>query len=163
MAVFGAIALLVTIIALRLRSPLKRGDLRYGPLMWSMVVMSLVLALLPVVITLLGNKEDFWWNAALFLVFGAATIYCVCEALIVRGSYDDEGIRLRSPWTGKKRELWKDLVSADENSLLSWYALTFRTGTTIRLSTNLRGCNDALDKAYEHTRLPSLRPKLRYL
>lgn len=145
----GAIAVaLTTYIAKKVGKSGQPGQLRFGPFMWVLAVACLALALLPIVITLhSGHDKELWAKVALFAGFGAGAIYCFGEAAFVRGSFDGQGIRFSTPWTGKKQEKWRDLASIEFNDWCSWYTLTFKSGAKIRLSRYLSGHLSALEAA----------------
>lgn len=139
----GAIAVaLTTYVARRVGRNAAPGQLRFGMFMWVLAVACLALSLLPIAITLLGNDKDLWAKIALFIGFGVGAIYCFGEAAFVKGSFNEQGISFSTPWTGAKRERWSDLES---NDWMSWYTLTFRSGSKIRLSRYLSGHLSALE------------------
>ncbi len=113
--------------------------------MWLLAVACLGFSLLPVVMTLLGNDDEFGAKAALFVCFGGGAIYSFGEAAFVRGSFDSERISYSTPWTGPKSEAWKDLESVKLNDMAAWYTLTFKSGSKIRLSRYLSGHMSALE------------------
>jgi len=147
----GAIAVaLTTYIAKRVGRSGHPGQLKFGPIMWGLGVVCLTLAIFPIAVTLLaGHDKDFWAKVGLFVGFGAGGIYCLLEAALVRGSFDDEGIHFTTPWTGTKNEKWRDLVSLELNDWCSWYTITFSSGAKIRLSRYLNGHLSALEAADE--------------
>ena len=151
----GLIAVLLTgFIASRVGKGGEPGKLRYGAFMWGLAVACLLLAFLPIAMTLVGHDKDFWAKVGLFVGFGAGSVYCFAEAAVVRGSFDDEGIAFKTPWTGAKSEKWRDLTSLEFVASCSWYTLTFRSGKKIRLSQYLRGHASAVEMA-EGTARPS--------
>jgi integral membrane sensor domain MASE1 len=129
----GVVAVVVTsLIAKSVGKTAPEGQLRFGIFLWVLGVACLVLALLPVAITVFGgHQKDFWAKVGLLVGFGIGGIYCLAEVALVRGSFDAEYIEFSTPWTGTKRELWKDLVSVELNDWCSWYTLTFRSGKKI--------------------------------
>ncbi|HQZ71894.1 MAG TPA: hypothetical protein PK826_11285, partial [Anaerolineae bacterium] len=142
----------LTALLLAYRYSMKRvgragepGRLKFGGLMWVLGFGALSIALLPVVSY---NGKEPWASLALFLGFGIMAIYCLGDAAFVRGTYDKEGIEFSTPWTGMKRAKWRDLQSVELNDNLGWYALKFRSGSTIRLSLMLRGHLSALEMAH---------------
>src|SRR5262245_45526074 len=143
----GLVAVLLTAyIAKRVGRSAAPGQLSYGPFLWGLAVVCLVLALLPIAMTLFwGHEKDFWAKVALAMGFGLGAIYCFGEAAFVRGTFDEDGIVFSTPWTGLKREKWKDLASVEFNSWCSWYTLTFKSGSKIRLSRYLGGHLSALE------------------
>jgi hypothetical protein len=142
----GAIAVaLTTYVARRVGKAAVPGQLRFGMFMWILGVGCLGLSLLPIVITQLGNDRDLWAKVALFIGFGLGAVYCFGEAAFVRGNFDAEGISFSTPWTGLKSEKWKDLESVELNDWASWYTLTFKSGSKIRLSRYLSGHLSALE------------------
>jgi hypothetical protein len=83
--------------------------------------------------------------AGLIVGFGSGAAYCFAEYFCTRGTYGDEGIDFRTPWTGRKTERWSDLRDARFNAQSSWYVLTFRSGRTIRISSLLSGHGPLLE------------------
>ena len=144
----GAIAAALTsYVARRVGKGTVPGQLRFGLLMWILAVACLGFSLLPIVITVLGNDGDFGAKAALTIGFGVGAFYCFGEAAFVRGNFDSERISYSTPWTGSKSETWKDLESVTLNEWASWYTLTFKSGSKIRLSRYLSGHMSALEFA----------------
>ena len=107
----------------------------------------LILAFLPVISTLAGHNKEFWVKLALFIGMLAGAVYCFAEAALVKGSYDEQGIRFQTPWTGAKQEPWSELVSVDFVPSCSWYTLKFKSGKKIRLSQYLKGHLSAVEIA----------------
>lgn len=143
----GAIAVALTAyIAKRVGKAGAPGQLRFGTFMWIVAVACLAFALLPLALTLfLGHDKELWAKIGLFVGFGIGALYCFGEAALVRGTFDKEGIVFSTPWTGLKREKWKDLVSIELNDWCSWHTLSFRSGNKIRLSRYLHGHLSALE------------------
>lgn len=137
----GLIAVALTAyIANRVGKSGTDGRLSFGPFMWGLGIACFVLALLPVISTIyFGHNREFWAKAALFAGFGLGAIYCFGEAALVRGKFDENGIEFHTPWTGTKREKWQDLQSVELNDWCSWYTLTFKSGSKVRLSRYLSG------------------------
>jgi hypothetical protein len=142
----GAIAVALTIyVERRVGKATVPGQLRFGLFMWILAVACLGFSLLPVVMTMLGNDQEFWAKAALFIGFGVGAFYCFGEAAFVSGNFDSERISYSTPWTGLKSETWKDLESVALNDWAGWYTLTFKSGSKIRLSRYLSGHMSALE------------------
>ena len=149
----GAIAIVIaSYVVSRAGRRNERGRLRFGAFLWMLGGICLVFALLPAASTLAGNQGQFGAKAALFVGFGIGAIYCYLEAAFVRGSFDDEGIEFSTPWTGAKREKWRDLESIELNGWCYWYTLTFKSGKKIRLSCYLNGHRPALEAALAHNK-----------
>lgn len=85
------------------------------------------------------QPSEFWSAIALVVGMGIAATYCLGEFLGVKGTYDQVGIAIKSPWTGRKTAAWSALTSADFNRRLGGYTLVFRDGSKIRLSLGLKG------------------------
>lgn len=144
----GAISVALTYyVARRVGKATISGKLRFGLVMWILAVACLGFSLLPIVMTVLGNNNEFWAKAALFIGFGLGAFYCFGEAAFVRGNFDSERISFSTPWTGSKSESWDDLESVALNDWAGWYTLTFKSGTKIRLSRYLSGHMSALESA----------------
>lgn len=144
----GLIAVLLTAyIANRVGKGGEPGTLRYSGFMWGLASACLIFAFLPLVATVAGNDKDFWAKAALFVGFGFGAAYCFGEAALVRGSFDEEGIRFHTPWTGTKCERWANLRSVEFVGACSWYTLTFASGKRVRLSQYLHGHLAAIEMA----------------
>ena len=147
----GAIAVAVTAyVSRKVGRSGEPGQLRFGGFMWILGFGCLALALLPVALTVWGGDDkELVAKLLLFIGFGTGTIYCFGEVAFVHGTFDEEGIYFSTPWTGKKREKWADLVSIELNDWCSWYTLTFSSGSKIRLSRYLEGHLSALEVAEE--------------
>ena len=144
----GLIAILLTAyVASRVGKGGEPGQLRYGGFMWALAAGCLLLAFLPIAVTLAGNDKEFWAKVVLFLVSGIGAAYCFAEAALVRGSYDEQGIQFHTPWTGTKTEAWHDLRSVEFLASCSWYTLTFASGRKIRLSQFLQSHLSAVEMA----------------
>lgn len=141
----GAMAVALTAyVARRVGRSTVPGQLHFGMLMWVLAVACLALSLLLGAMIWLDNDKDLWAKIALFVGFGVGAICCFGEAAFVGGSFDEGGISFSTPWTGVKREKWKDLQSVETNDWASWYTLTFKSGSKIRLSRYLSGHLSAL-------------------
>lgn len=137
---------LTTYIARRVGKSATPGTLQFGWGLWVLAFACLVFAVLPMWLYLFhGHHDQFSARLFLLLGFGLAAIYCFGEAAFVKGSFTNERIDFFTPWTGRKREMWSDLVSIELNSALSWYTLRFRSGNRIRLSRYLSGHLSVLD------------------
>ena len=146
-------ALLTTYVAKRVGKAGAPGQLKYGPFLWVLGVACLGFALLPILSTLAGHNREFWAKFALTICFGLGGLYCLAEAALVRGSFNDEGIVFSTPWTGLKDERWKDLTAVEFNAWCYWYVLTFKSGKKIRLSQYLGGHVSALEMAEANSEL----------
>ena len=150
----GAVAVALTAyIARRVGNAGEPGVLRFGPVMWVLATGCLAMAVLPAAALVSDPGKEFWAKVCLVLGFGLSAVYCFAEAAFARGTFDQNGIVFRTPWTGVKREQWRDLVSVEQNDYCSWYALTFKSGRTIRLSRYLSGHLSALKMASEKCEL----------
>lgn len=85
------------------------------------------------------QPSEFWSAIVLVVGMGTAATYCLGEFLGVKGNYDQVGIAIRSPWTGRKTASWGELRSVDLNRRLGSYTLVFKDGGKIRLSVGLKG------------------------
>ena len=77
----------------------------------------------------------------LFLIgmFGLLSIYLWLEYIFTRGYFDDEGIKFRSFWGGRRYYPWQRMQAATFNSTAGWYILSFDDGQKIRISAYLHG------------------------
>ncbi|WP_428772210.1 hypothetical protein [Vibrio sp.] len=125
----------------------EAGQLRYTKFMWGLAITCLLLALLPIGLTLAGHHKELWAKVSLFVGFGSGAIYCFGEAKFVHGSFDQEGIIFSTPWTGLKKEKWANISSIKLSDMCGWYILTFKSGNKIRLSKYLSGHKSALEMA----------------
>jgi len=92
------------------------------------------------------DRSEFVAVIGLIVGFGVGALLCFADYFVVRGTYDDQGIEFRTPWTGTKVERWSDLQSVKFSTQMSWYVLKFRSGKIIRLSTLLSGHGGVLKK-----------------
>lgn len=137
-------AAVITYWTTRVREGATDGTLRYG---WGLAVLGgfclVFVALAAGAFVFDDNirtdRGEMFAVIGLIAGFGLGCIYSFGEYFFVRGSYDDDGIEFYTPWTGHKKEKWRDLQSVRFNATLSWYVLYFRTDNTIRLSTFLSG------------------------
>jgi len=144
----GVVAVFLTVyMSKHVGKPEAAGQLHFTKFMWGLAIACLLIAFLPIGLTLAGHEKELWAKVSLFIGFGAGAIYCFGEARFVRGSFDLKGIEFSTPWTGVKKEKWNDLVSIELNDMCSWYTLTFKSGKKIRLSKYLSGHNSALEIA----------------
>ncbi|MEM1262518.1 MAG: hypothetical protein AAGH76_08980 [Pseudomonadota bacterium] len=141
---------LVAVVTKKLRNEPGDGTLRYGMTILWVGVGSAALALFAVSAFFIDN--DVWTDRGEFIAvvcllvgFGAAAVYSLGEFFFVRGRYDDQGITLRTPWSGRKIGMWRDLKKVTHNTSMSWYMLEFSSGTVIRLSQFLRGHGAVVD------------------
>jgi hypothetical protein len=135
---------IVTYISTKARAQAQRGSLRYGA--WLVVLAWCCAAFVAVAVWALYNDLDVWQDRGeLFAVvgiivgFGSGAAYCFAEYFGTHGTYDDDGIDFHTPWSGWKRERWRDLGAVEFNAQASWYVLTFRSGQKVRISSLLGG------------------------
>ena len=141
----GAVAIFLTVyISKKVGKSAATGQLHFTKFMWGIGIACLLFAFLPIGLTLAGHEKEFWAKVSLFVGFGAGAIYCLGEALFVRGSFDSKGINFFTPWTGEKIEVWNNLTTIKLNDMCSWYTLTFKNGKKVRLSKYLAGHSSAL-------------------
>lgn len=145
----GAIAMALTAyMAKKVGRQGDPGQLRFGAFIWILGGACLLLAGLPVGVTVFaGDEEELVAKGALFVGFGLGAVYLFGEAAFVRGTFDEEGIDFYTPWTGRNQEKWNDLESVKFNGWMSWYTLKFRSGNKIRLSRFMWGHLSAPDMA----------------
>ena len=148
----GLIAIfLIAYVSRRAAFAAVPGQLCYGwflkGLGWLMVAATAGLAY---VMVFTDHRGQYVALSILILVFGAPSGPLLVEAYGTSGSFDSEGIVLRTAWTGSKHQRWVDLVTARFNPLFSWYSLAFKDGTTIRLSNILNGYGAALKEIERH-------------
>jgi hypothetical protein len=130
------------------------GELRYGSGLAVLGVGCLAVASFAAVTYLLDaevRRSPGGVGAGVVLVagFGLGAVYCLAEYLFVRGSYDDEGIELAAPWTGQRREKWRDLQSVTYSAPMRRWVLKFRSGRVMRVSRSLRGYAGVLETLAE--------------
>jgi hypothetical protein len=135
---------IVTYISAKVRGSAEQGALRYGS--WLMVLGWCCFAFVGLATWALFYDYDVWERRSelfsvigLLVGFGAGAVYCFAEYFSTRGTYDDQGIDFRTPWTGRKTESWSDLREVTFNDQASWYVLTFHDGKKIRISKMLGG------------------------
>jgi len=133
-----------TYISAKVRGAAEPGALRYGA--WLVVLAWCCLAFVALAVWALFYDVDVWEKRSelfsvigLIVGFGCGAGYCFAEYFGTRGTYDDEGIDFRTPWTGRKRERWNDFAELAFNAQASWHVLTFRSGNKIRISSLLSG------------------------
>lgn len=148
----GAISVaIVTYLSAKLRDQASDGSLRWG---WGLFLLGLLcLVIVVFAVSAFFHDSDVWTDRGEFFAviglivgFGFGAILCFADYFIVRGSYDDQGIEFRTPWTGTKVERWKDLESVRFSAQMGWYVLKFRSGKVIRLSTLLSGHGGVIEK-----------------
>ncbi|MEM8982141.1 MAG: hypothetical protein AAGC71_03890 [Pseudomonadota bacterium] len=148
----GAIVagVLMTVVTNRLKSEPGDGTLRYGMVLFWVGIGSAAMALAAVSAFFIDDnvwtdRGEFIAVVGLIIGFGGGAIYSLTEYFLVRGRYDDEGITLRTPWSGRQIGMWRELKSATHNATMSWYVLEFSSGTVIRLSQFLRGHGSVIE------------------
>lgn len=151
----GAIAVaLVSYLSSRVRAAPATGQLRYGWFIALLGVCCLAVAAFAFWLLFLSGQvqEDGGAMLAaivLLLGFGLGAGASFAEYFKVRGTYNEEEIDIHTPWTGRKHEKWEDLVSATFSSQMSWYVLTFKSGTKVRISSLLGGSGGVVTKLKE--------------
>lgn len=120
------------------------GKLRFGSFIKGLGLACLVFSVIPLAVLLTGNYEvdkpgETTALIGLILGFGVLAIGLIAEGFFVKGSFSEESIHFKSPWTGTKDECWSDLESLSFNRLCQWYTLEFDSGAVIRISTFLGG------------------------
>lgn len=151
--VCGVITTVVlTFISIKMRKSNTDGELRFGIVILIVALLCLFLASIPTYFFwgyFFGDEKASQLPAltSIFLMFGAASIYCFGEYFGAYGKYDNQTIEFVTPWTGKKKEQWSDLDSIEFVSWANWYLLTFKSGDKIRLSNLLYGHADVVKMA----------------
>jgi hypothetical protein len=144
-------AILLAYISRRAAFSGTPGELRHGWFIkwvgWLMAASTLGLAYIMV---FTNHRGQYGALSLLIGAFGAGAGCLLLEAYGTSGSFDSEGIALRTPWTGQKRQRWSDLSSATFSPQLGWYRLVFRDGTTMRLSNIIHGYGAALQEIERH-------------
>jgi hypothetical protein len=79
------------------------------------------------------------------LIFGLGGIYCFGEFFKVKGTFNYDSIDFHSPWTGRKVEMWDDLISVKFIPGVNWYLLVFNSGKKIRISNLITGHGDVIN------------------
>lgn len=106
---------------------------------------------------LFTNHHGQYGALSLLIVsFGIGATYVLLEAYGTYGSFDANGIALRTPWTGRRSGRWPDLVTVKFRPRLGWYDLVFKDGTTIRLSSIIQGYGAALQEMERHKAVPTV-------
>lgn len=72
-----------------------------------------------------------------FLVL--STGYFIVEDTRTGGTFDEQGISFRTPWSGQKTRQWHELRELRFNGAMGWYVLKFTDGSKIRVSRLLMG------------------------
>jgi|SRR5687768_7689197 len=146
-AVIGGLiaALVVAYVSRRAASSGVPGQLRHGWVLRALGWLTAAAAVgLIYVVLFTDHQGQYAPLTALIVFFGLSSVALLLETYGTYGTFDAERIVFRSIWSGKKRQLWSDLVSAKFAPNLGWYTLTFKDGTRIRLSTIISGHGEAL-------------------
>ena len=128
----------------------SRGRLKYKMAMRVVALLNFAFATLLwwTLLTKNYHYEEISQTISLTLLtifFTSSAIYLILEVIFTEGEFDEEKIRLKTIWSGRKNQKWQDLISIESNDALSWYVLRFKDGTKIRLSYFLGGVGDVID------------------
>jgi len=149
--IIGGITALMVIgyVSLKIRNKPSHGQLKFG-----LLVLSTGWACFALVVfatygfffdeSVQNDPVQLYANIGIFFGFLIGMIYSFGEYYGVHGSYDKEGIVFNTPWTGRKEEKWKEIISIKFNSQANWYVLKFKSGKKIRLSNLLYGTHEVL-------------------
>ncbi len=146
----GVVATLIGVVVTKAaRRTTTHGELKHGTFIFVLAFLCLVFSWFAV--WAFFNDYDVHEKTSeliavigLFLGFGLCSLVCFAEYFKVKGVFDAERIEFYTPWTGRKTELWDNLISAKFNPSMYWYTLKFKSGKTIRLSSYLLGHGEVL-------------------
>ncbi|RYZ07382.1 MAG: PH domain-containing protein [Myxococcales bacterium] len=140
-AIGGAIAvMIISLVVARAARSGVQGELRYGGFLKALGAITGLAA--PGVLYLLLFVElrgSFTPWVLIFGFFVLTTIYVFLEDSLTRGTYDQEGITFRTPWSGTKRGQWSQLRKLGFNGGTGWYVLEFADGTKMRVPRMMMG------------------------
>jgi hypothetical protein len=122
----------------------KKGNLKYGMPLKILGIICFLVTIVPLYVLLTKNYQvdkpgETTALIGLAVAFGLGAIYFIIESFFVFGNYDCNKIEFFSPWSGTKIQEFKNLESCGLNPFCGYYALKFKDGTKIRLSTYLGG------------------------
>lgn len=122
------------------------GQLRFG---WAMRGLGALCALatlgLAYIMSFTDHRGQYVSLSILIAICALFTVYTLGETYGTKGTFDSAGIAFRSPWAGLRTQQWSDLVGVRLRPSMSWWVLTFRDGSKIRLSTWLEGHGAVLE------------------
>lgn len=147
----GLVATLIGVVATKAaRRKITHGELKHSALIF--ILATVCIALSAFAVWIFFNDNDMHQKTSelisvigLVVGFGLSGLVCFAEYFKVQGVFDAERIEFYTPWTGRKTELWDNLISAKFNPSMYWYTLKFKSGKTIRLSSYLLGHGEVLD------------------
>jgi len=146
----GVVATLIGVVATKAaRRKITHGELKHSALIFILAIVCIGLSAFAAWLFFYDNKvhqktSELISFIGLFVGFGLSGLACFAEYFKVQGVFDSDRIEFYTPWTGRKTELWDNLVSAKFNSAMYWYTLKFKSGKTIRLSSYLLGHGEVL-------------------
>ncbi len=148
----GGIAAVIigTIVTKLAKRKATNGELKHGMFIFILGLACFTFSLFAVWLFFNDNDvhekaSEFYSAIALFVGFGFAAFACFAEYFKVKGTFNEDGIEFHTPWTGTKKECWKDLESAKFNASMYWYTLKFKSGKKVRLSSYLLGHGEVLE------------------
>ncbi len=127
----------------------NKGNLGYSLVM---KIMALFIFFFTVVVFYIFITKSYQINTlgettaliSLMVFFGVGTIYAIGDAFFVYGNFNKKYIEFYSPWLGLRKQKLIDLEAYSYNRIATWYVLSFKDGTKIRISAYLDGYGDLM-------------------
>ncbi len=139
------------IIAKSINMGKKRGKLFYGRwLLWIGLGSLAFVALMLFVLIENQVQSDKSQYIALYILIASFTISglaSILEYCLTKGEYSKDGLKYRTPWSGKKEYRWYQIDKIEYNQLMHWYIMHTDDGKKMRFSSYLTGVDDFI----EHT------------
>jgi hypothetical protein len=82
-------------------------------------------------------------------ILAACCLYVFLEVFFVRVEFDESFIYAFSPWRGRRRIPWPDIVSSHFSSVNQWHVIRTKAQGTLRLSAFLSGAGSFLERLHE--------------
>jgi hypothetical protein len=85
------------------------------------------------------NPTATIWTTLAFIAFGVASLPIVADYFFARHSVSESGIEYGRMFGQRGTLLWSDVRRVTFSSVMKWFVLELRSGTTVRISAMLMG------------------------
>jgi hypothetical protein len=85
---------------------------------------------------------------SLAFLFTASLIYVAIEVFFVTIAFDDDALKLASPWRATRKILWRNLEDYRWSNAAQWHVFYTQNDGKIRVSPYMIGTNEFMEKAF---------------
>ena len=96
------------------------------------------------------NRTTTIWTTLTFVVFAVASSTMVLEYFFARHRVSELGMEHRGMFGRRRSFAWSDVEQVHYNSLMKWFAIRLRSGSTVRVSAMVTGLPELARLMLEH-------------